>query len=456
MIAGQIPIAASPSSLAGSIPFGLTGSSTLVRTNVGGAIDPSLIGDASIAGAKLAPGAISASLGYTPASAAVTITPAAPLTGGGDLSTSRTIGIAGPANLTTFSANTIPKGAGISAFAASSIADGGSGVTIGVPTGGPQGPGTLNVQGGIFSGGVAVGSGGGSANISGMTAGQLGVAGNPTSLTSSVPFGQTGTNTVLQTGAGGAIAASVIPPTTVTPGSCTNCNLTITADGRITVQGNGTGGGVNALIGDVTAGPGAGSIPSTVTGMQGRAISPASPSDQDVIAWNAATSRWEPFHTPLGAMNQLTGDGTAGPGSGSQALTLATVNSTPGMFAAATFDAKGRATITANLTGDVTTSGRTRRARHRYPHSLRDTLDAQAHRRIAGSRRGTRACADAANRHDLYVRAERRDHDRGYGHDVCLPDRRGLRFGGQPRARYRHPDDDLLPEQIQCVFAAQL
>ena len=39
-------------------------------------------------------------------------------------------------------------------------------------------------------------------------------------------------------------------------------------------------------------------------------------------------------------------------------MTLATVNSTPGMFAAATFDAKGRATLTANLTGDITTSGR--------------------------------------------------------------------------------------------------
>ena len=293
MVAGQIPIAASASSLSGSVPFGLTGSSTLVRTNVGGTIDSSLIGDASISGTKLAPGAVSASLGYTPASAAVTITPAPPLSGGGDLTASRSIGLTGPSNLVTFSANTIPKGAGISAFAASSIADGGSGVTIGVPTGGPQGPGTINVQAGIFSGGVPVGSGGGSANISGMTAGQLGVAGNPTSLTSSVPFGQTGTNTVLQTGAGGTIAPSVIPSTTVTPGSCTNCNLTITADGRITVQGNGTGGGVSTLTGDVTAGPGTGSIPATVTGVQGRAVSPA-------VAVRSGRHGMEPGDTALG------------------------------------------------------------------------------------------------------------------------------------------------------------
>lgn len=54
--------------------------------------------------------------------------------------------------------------------------------------------------------------------------------------------------------AAGALGLSVIassfPPTGVTPGSCTNCNLTVTAQGLITAQANGAagggGGGVNS------------------------------------------------------------------------------------------------------------------------------------------------------------------------------------------------------------------
>ncbi len=65
-------------------------------------------------------------------------------------------------------------------------------------------------------------------------------------------------------------------------------------------------------------------------------------------------------------ITQLTSDGTAGPGSGSQALTLATVNSNVGSFTHAnvTVNAKGLVTAAANgtlgltaLTGDVTASG---------------------------------------------------------------------------------------------------
>ena len=68
-----------------------------------------------------------------------------------------------------------------------------------------------------------------------------------------------------------------------------------------------------------------------------------------------------------GGITQLTGDGTAGPGTGSQALTLATVLGTPGSFGSATQcivatqNAKGLTTAISSvtcapvLTGDVTT-----------------------------------------------------------------------------------------------------
>ncbi len=55
--------------------------------------------------------------------------------------------------------------------------------------------------------------------LSGMTTGQLGVAGGATSITSSVPFGLTGNSTIVETTSGGLLTQSLIPPATLATGT---------------------------------------------------------------------------------------------------------------------------------------------------------------------------------------------------------------------------------------------
>ena len=81
------------------------------------------------------------SVSITAADTSVVVSPS-PLTGTG------TIAVGGPSHLTTFAAGTVPMGAGSSPFAASEITDVAlGGVTVGAPTGGQKGAGTINMTG---------------------------------------------------------------------------------------------------------------------------------------------------------------------------------------------------------------------------------------------------------------------------------------------------------------------
>lgn len=65
----------------------------------------------------------------------------------------------------------------------------------------------------------------------------------------------------------------------------------------------GGGSGIDELSGDVTAGPGSGLQVATVTQIQGRAVLNAGPAGGDVLTWNNGASRWEPV-APSGGLSE--------------------------------------------------------------------------------------------------------------------------------------------------------
>jgi hypothetical protein len=255
--ANAIPIGA------GASPFGAIGptASSLAGWNASGVGSVIALGtNLSMSGSTLnATGGGSVSI--TAGDASIVVSPS-PLTGTG------TIEVGGPSHLTTFATGTVPMGATTSPFVASEISDVGSGgVTIGSPTGGQKGAGTINMTG-CFINNVACASGSApsfSAITSGTNTSMAGVVGSGSSLTfsgsgtinaSAAPLsGLTG----LGTGVATALAAAVngtgsislsTSPTFVTPILGTPTSVTLTnATGLPVLTGvSGLGTGVAAAL----------------------------------------------------------------------------------------------------------------------------------------------------------------------------------------------------------------
>lgn len=115
------------------------------------------------------------------------------------------------------------------------------------------------------------------------------------------------------------------------------CQVTTNPKGLVTAQQAvsiaASGGGINQLTGDGTAGPGSGSQAFTLANANG---SPGTCGDATHVcqltsnAKGLISTQTQIAITAAGGITQLTGDASAGPGSGSQIATLATVNSSPG------------------------------------------------------------------------------------------------------------------------------
>lgn len=126
-------------------------------------------------------------------------------------------------------------------------------------------------------------------------------------------------------GAQWLVSDPILSGTTVTGGyflgnwTSASIGTVLTKATEDTATWQASGGGITQLTGDVTAGPGSGSQAATVTGVQAVNISATAPTNGQVLtASNGTSASWQ---SPVG-ITQLTGDVTAGPGGGSQTATV--------------------------------------------------------------------------------------------------------------------------------------
>ena len=161
------------------------------------------------------------------------------------------------------------------------------------------------------------------------------------------------------TGSAGGDLGSNYPNPSVVKIQGNPVSATAATAGQFLIENSGaTGSAWTSISGDASASTSTvGKI--TVTGLQGVGVSSTAPTSNQVLTYNGTA--WAPAAAV--GITQLTGDATAGPGNGSQAITFATVNSNTGTFGSATqvpqltVNGKGLITGVSNVTITGTTPG---------------------------------------------------------------------------------------------------